>query len=268
MCGPGSVSWPIIGDVAAFVGGIRALLIQSAHPEVVAGVADHSMYRQDPLGRLSRTSAYVTATTFGALPEVEAAIGIVRGAHADVVGRSHRGRPYSASVPALSAWVHNVLTDSFLAAYHAYGPRFLDPDEDDRFVSEQAEIGRMLDSSPTPVGARSLREWIDEHPDLGPSPGMLSAVEFLRDPPLDRLHRVGYHLLYAGAVAIVPVRIRRILGMTEVPGARTACLAAVNFLRWSMGSSPSWRLALIRTGNPVPSGLFRPPLPQHPGPVR
>src|SRR5262245_34256392 len=71
LLGPGSVSWLVIGDVATFVGGIRALLLQSAHPEVVAGVGDHSRYREDPLGRLSRTSSYVTATTYGALPEVE-----------------------------------------------------------------------------------------------------------------------------------------------------------------------------------------------------
>ena len=242
--------------------------MQSAHPEVVAGVADHSMYREDPLGRLSRTSAYVTATTFGAAPEVKAAIEVVRSAHAVVVGRSHRGRPYSASGPALSAWVHNVLTDSFLAAYGAYGPRSLAMGERDRFVVEQAQIGRMLDSRPVPRDAPALRAWIDDHPDLDPSPGMLSTVEFLRDPPLGRLQRAGYRLLFAGAVAIVPARIRRILGLRMVPGARTACLTATAFLRWAMGSSPSWRLALIRTGNPVPPGLFLPPLPQHIGPDR
>ena len=57
VCGPDSASWPLIGDVSAFVGGIRALLIQSCHPEAAAGVADHSQYREDPLGRLSRTSS-------------------------------------------------------------------------------------------------------------------------------------------------------------------------------------------------------------------
>ena len=50
LLGPGSVSWLVIGDVATFIGGIRALLLQSAHPEVVAGVGDHSRYREDPLG--------------------------------------------------------------------------------------------------------------------------------------------------------------------------------------------------------------------------
>lgn len=266
VCGPGSASWPIIGDVAAFVGGIRALLIQSVHPEVVAGVADHSRYREDPLGRLSRTAAYVTATTFGAMPEVSAAINRVKAAHAGVAGRSHRGRPYSASVPALSAWVHNVLTDSFLAAYRAYGPRPLDPGEADRFVGEQAVIGRMLDAAPVPPDARLLHAWVENHPDIGPSPGMADTVKFLRDPPLDRFQKVGYRLLYAGAVAIVPARIRSMLIRNETPGSAVAARGAVNFLRWAMGSSPSWKLALIRTGGEVPPGLFHRSLPQNYGP--
>ncbi len=74
LFGPDSITWRVVGDSAAFIGGIRALLIQAAHPEVVAGVSDHSTYREDPLGRLSRTSSYVTATSYGAMPEVEAAI--------------------------------------------------------------------------------------------------------------------------------------------------------------------------------------------------
>ena len=261
VCGPGAASWPLIGDVTSFVGGIRALLIQSAHPEVVSGVADHSLYRKDPLGRLSRTSAYVTATTFGALPEVERAVGVVRAAHTTVVGRSHRGRDYSAGDPALSAWVHNVLTDSFLAAYRAYGPRPSPPSEADRFVVEQARIGRMLDASPVPLDAESLAGWIEDHPDLGSSPGMRSAVEFLADPPLEPAHKMGYRLLYQGAVAITPPRIRRILGVRAAPGARTVGRTAVALLRRVLGSSPSWNLALIRTGAPVPDGLFRQLLP-------
>ena len=38
LLGPDSISWRVIGDTAAFVGGVRALLVQAAHPEVVAGV--------------------------------------------------------------------------------------------------------------------------------------------------------------------------------------------------------------------------------------
>lgn len=261
VCGPGSVSWTVISDVAAFVGGIRALLIQSSHPEVVAGVADHSRYRVDPLGRLSRTSAYVTATTFGAGPEVERAVEAVRQVHGRVEGESHRGRPYSAAAPDLSAWVHNVLTDSFLAAHRAFGAAALTSTDADRFVREQARIGRMLGAEPVPEEAASLSRWVADHPDLAPSPGMRSAVDFLADPPFDRVQRVGYRLLYLGAVSIVPGRIRDLLGIRIRRGSRPAGAVGVRLLRSVLGFSPTWNLALIRTGSPIPEGVFRQPLP-------
>ena len=261
VCGPGSASWSVISDVAAFVGGIRALLVQSAHPEVVAGVADHSRYRVDPLGRLSRTSAYVTATTFGAAAEVQRAVRAVRRAHAPVEGTSHRGRPYSADAPGLSAWVHNVLTDSFLAAHRAFGAAALPPGDADRFVREQAGIGRMLGADPVPLRAAALSRWVADHPDLAPSPGMRETVEFLRGPPLDRAQRAGYRLLYLGAVSTVPERVRGVLGIRRHPGSRWAGAVAVRILRSVLGFSPSWNLALVRTGSPIPAGVFRQPLP-------
>lgn len=262
LIGPGSVSWRVIGDVAAFIGGIRALLVQAAHPEVVAGVADHSRYREDPLGRLSRTSAYVTATTFGAMPEVERAVGLVRRAHRPVEGRSHRGDPYSAGAPALAAWVHNALTDSFLTAYQYFGPEPLTPHEADQFVAEQARIGRLLDGDPIPETASGLAEWITWHPRLAPSPGMEEAVDFLTDPPLDGAGlRNGYRLMQAAAVGTLPVRLRSVLGLRSRRGAVPAGRAMISGLRWALGSSPSWQLALIRSGAEVPEGLFHQPLP-------
>lgn len=258
LFGPGAVSWRVIGDVSAFVGGVRALLVQAAHPEVVAGVADHSLYRQDPLGRLSRTSAYVTATTFGAMPEVEAAVAAVRRAHRRVEGRSHRGDPYRADDPALSAWVHNALTDSFLATYQAYGPRRLTPDEADRFVVEQAHIGCLLDADPLPLSAAELSEWVTWHSRVAPSPGMEDAVEFLGSPPLSgRGLRLGYAAIHAAAVATLPTRLRSVLGLSVRPGARPAGRSLVGSLRWALGASPSWHLALRRVGAEVPDGLFR-----------
>lgn len=256
LFGPGAASWQVIGDVAAFAGGIRALLIQAAHPEVVAGVEDHSKYREDPLGRLSRTSAYVTATTYGAIPEVEAAVAMVRGAHRGVAGSSHRGRRYSATNAAHAAWVHNVLTDSFLAAYQAFGPDPLPPGDDDRFVREQAVIGRMLDADPVPETASELRMWVSEHPDVGRSPGMERAVEFLTDPPLSPGQRAGYKLLAAAAISTMPDRIRTVLGLADSVTGEMAGTATLRFLRWALGSSPSWQIALLRSGAPIPEGRF------------
>jgi uncharacterized protein (DUF2236 family) len=261
LCGPDSVSWRVVGDPSAFFGGVRALLVQAAHPEVAAGVADHSRYREDPLGRLSRTSAYVTATTFGAMPEVDHAIHIVRRAHRPVAGTSHRSIPYTADAPDLAAWVHNALTDSLLEAYLQFGPDPLTPDQQDRFVAEQAQIGRLLGADPIPETAPDLRRWISDHPALEPSPGMRETVEFVRSPPLPLSVRPGYRLIVTAAAATIPPETARLLGIRRTPGAVRTGVATSSFLRWSLGSSPTWELSLLRCGAPIPPGRFRQPLP-------
>ena len=111
LFGPESMTWRIISDVSGFMGGVRALLIQAAHPEVVAGVYDHSLYKEDPFGRLSRTGDYVAVTCFGAMPEVNRIIQIVHKMHERVQGVSVRGKAYNANSPDLSAWVHNCLVN-------------------------------------------------------------------------------------------------------------------------------------------------------------
>jgi uncharacterized protein (DUF2236 family) len=262
LFGPDSMTWPVVGDAAVFVGGIRALLVQAAHPEVATGVAEHSRYREDPLGRLSRTAAYVTATSFGARPEVDQAVAVVRRRHRPVVGVSGRGQPYAASDPALSAWVHNSLTDSFLTAYRVYGARACTEAEADRFVAEQTVVGELLGAEPLPGTAAGLGGWISGHPDLAASPGSREAIRFLRRPPLPVAVRPAYGLLFRAAVATLPPRIRQIIGVTACPADRPAGRAAVTALRWALGSSPDWQLALARTGAPPPPGVsFRQPLP-------
>ena len=254
MFGPGSATWSVVGDVSTFVGGIRALLVQAAHPEVVAGVDDHSAYEADPLGRLSRTSAYVTATAFGADPEVDAAIGAVRRAHRPVRGTSHRGVDYSAAGPAFASWVHNALTDSFAVTYEVFGPPGNTVDLD-RFVSEQTMLGARLHADDLPDTSAGLAAWIADHPAVAPSPGMERVVRFLRKPPLPAGPAVGYRVLFGAAVATLPDRIASTLGVSAPPGAISAARVIVNGLRWSMGSSPSWWLALERVGEEAPPGV-------------
>ena len=261
LLGPESVSWRVIGDATAFVGGIRALLVQTAHPEVVAGVEDHSAYRSDPLGRLSRTAVYVTETTYGAIPEVEATVAAVRRAHAPVRGRSERDRAYSAGHPEMAAWVHNVLTDSFLAAYRAYGPTPLTDDEADRFVEEQTRIGALLGADPMPTSEADLRSWIVDHADLQRTEALHKAIDFLRDPPLSLPVKAGYKALMNAAVATIPEPVRQLIGVDTFSRASEFGNASVGAMRWALGSSPSWHLALIRAGADVPTDVtFRQPV--------
>lgn len=261
LFGPGSATWKVMSDVSTMVGGIRALVMQTAHPEVVAGVHDHSAYREDPLGRLSRTTSYVTATAYGAMPEVEAALDAVRGAHRPVAGVSERGRTYSAGSPAFASWVHNVLVDSFLVAYQSYGPSPLTTAEADSFVAEQAQLGALLRADDLPTTAKGLHAWVATHADLQRTDALREAMTFLSDPPLPGVTRVGYQALYAAAVVTIPPRLRTITGVGARPSKVAAGKTLLATLRWALGPSPSLWLGLERTGTPIPADMvfLRPP---------
>ncbi len=248
LFGPGSATWTVVGDTSVFVGAIRALLLQAAHPEVAAGVFEHSRYHQDPLGRLTRTESYVTATSFGAMPEVEAAVARVRRRHGPIHGFSHRGRAYDASDPGLDAWVHNSLTDSFLTAFRMYGSQPCPDALADRYVAEQVRVGRLLGADPLPETALALGNWLSTHPDLGPSPGSAEAVSFLRRPPLPLGVRSVYALLFRAAVPTLPASVLEAIGVRARRGDAEMGHFVVRILRGALGASADWDLALRRTG--------------------
>lgn len=131
-------------------------------------------------------------------------------------------------------------------------------EEADRFVVKQTRIGALLDADPMPATAAELSTWIAEHPALAPTDGQANAIEFLTDPPLSPPVKLGYRALFSAAVEILPERIQSIIGV-EANGAPIG-RRTVPALRWALGSSPSWHVSLIRTGAPVPPGLFRQPL--------
>lgn len=246
LLGPDSVSWRVIGDASALVGGIRALVVQTCHPEVVAGVEQHSRYREDPLGRLTRTSFYVTQTTFGAMPEVEEAVAMARRAHRPVHGTSARGKTYRAGNPTLAAWVHNVLTDSFLTAYRRFGAARLSTADADRFVAEQARIGALLGAKPLPDTAAALSTWVNQHPALAHTDDLESAIQFLRDPPLALGVKIGYRLLFEAAVATLQPRVADLVDLRPKVGALEVGRATVAGLRLALGTSPALTAARAR----------------------
>jgi uncharacterized protein (DUF2236 family) len=60
---PGSAVWAVHGSNTAILAGVRALLVQALHPGALAGVHDHSRFREDPLGRLAGTIRWIYTVT-------------------------------------------------------------------------------------------------------------------------------------------------------------------------------------------------------------
>ena len=242
LFGPGSMTWRIHRDRSMVIGGLRALFLQVMHPLAMAGVFEHSAYREDPLGRLARTGRFIAATTYGSTAEAERAIARVRSVHDRVTGNAADGRAYAANDPALLAWVHNVEVDSFLAAYRRYGPR-LSSDDADRYVAEMAVVGRRLGAQDVPETAAALRDWIAQAPGLAVTAAARDAVRFLVLPSLPVRMLPTYGVIAAAAADLLPLDRRLALGLWPVPLAdplfvRPTASALLGFLGWVLGAPP------------------------------
>lgn len=117
LFGPESVAWTMVREPAYLLGGAAAVLLQMAHPAVVAGVSEYSTFETDLVGRIQRTSQALYSLVFGTLDQ---ALGTSRRMHAihsrvrgvvDEPGSPWHGRPYRANDPALLEWVS--MTASF-----------------------------------------------------------------------------------------------------------------------------------------------------------
>jgi len=253
LFGPESVTWRVHSSFSMFVGGIRALIVQTLHPLAMAGVSQHSNYRADPLGRLQRTAAFIAATTYGTTAEADAAIARVEAIHERVRGTARDGRPYAAGDPALLAWVHHVEVQSFLLAYQRVGPG-LSATDADRYVREMAVLGERMGVESPVTTAGALHAWVRDHPDLRVTPEARAAARFLVLPPLPIAARAPYTVLLAAAISLVPLRQRLALGLV-LPGPLTGRLASepaaaalVGALGWSLGPSPALEHARARVG--------------------
>jgi uncharacterized protein (DUF2236 family) len=231
--GPDSVAWKVIGHPVSIVGGLRALIVQSLHPLAMAGVAQHSDYRNRALDRLRRTAYYVTATTFGDRATADAAAAHVKRVHRRIRGIDPvTGRPYSADDPETQLWVHCVEWHSFLAAYRAYGGR-LTEDEADRYYAEGAKVAPLvgLPAEMVPRTAAAQREYFDSvRPQLVVSEQTLTAVDFVVRPPLTRELlplQIPIRLVARAAIAIVPRDLRRMLGVDQPRALDAVTVAAV-----------------------------------------
>jgi uncharacterized protein (DUF2236 family) len=232
-------------DASMFVGGLRALLLQSLHPLAMAGVAGHSDYRGDPWGRLQRTSTFLAFTTFGTSSDAQRAVDKVRGIHRRVHGVAPDGRAYRADDPHLLEWVHIAEIDSFLLAHRLYGANQLDQSGRDAYVSDTARVASALGVVDPPQTEAQLRERIAAfRPELRSTEAARDAARFLLiTPPLPLLARGPYGVIAATSVSMLPSWARLPLRLPYFPPIEATAIRAagkvlVGGIRWAMSAHP------------------------------
>jgi uncharacterized protein (DUF2236 family) len=231
------------GDSAMFVGGLRALLVQSLHPLAMAAVDAHSGYRGDPWGRLQRTSSFLAVTTFGTATDAEQAVDRVRRVHAGIRGTAPDGRPYRADDPWLLRWVHVAEVDSFLHCHQAHSRRPLDPEQCDAYVADTARVAGELGVPDPPRDRATLEDALRSYRDeLTATPQARAAARFLLlYPPIPLVARPAYALLAGAAAASLPPWARRELWLPRLPVVEGVLAAAagdavVGMLNWVMSA--------------------------------
>ena len=255
------MTWRVQAEPILWIGGLRALFLQALHPLAMAGVAQHSSFRDDPWGRLRRTAEFVGVVTYGTTDEAIAAGQMVRRAHRGLRGvEPESGEPYVVADARLLLWVHCCQVECFLSTVQRAGLG-LTTDEADRYVAEQvaaADAGRDPGAGWSRPTWPSLAAYFERRParaagDRGGA-GRRTVPARPADPGTRHdaaVARPAWALLAGLAFASQPPWARRMYGL---PGIRPVDLTIV---------AVEPRLARLRT-LPRPGGPARTTAPRWP----
>ncbi|MEN9730774.1 MAG: hypothetical protein RL488_84 [Actinomycetota bacterium] len=189
--------------------------MQALHPGSLAGVAQHSRYEKDALGRLSGTIRWLTVTTFGSFEAIEGEASRVNRLHERVKGeyvKKAETVSYRAADPDLLLWVHIAFTESFLVAHNTFGSNPVDPDE---YVEKWGRSAKPLGLTQTPKTFTELENQLASFDCLRADDLTKRVVSFIKYPPLPRSVRPAYKLLFAAAVISLKDEYRELLGLKK-----------------------------------------------------
>ena len=189
--------------------------MQALHPGSLAGVAQHSRYEQDALGRLSGTIRWLTVTTFGSFEAIAGEASRVNRLHERVKGQyvnKSETVSYRAADSDLLRWVHIAFTESFLVAHNTFGSNPVDPDE---YVEKWGRSAEPLGLTETPKTFAELERQLASFDCLRADDLTKRVVSFIKYPPLPRSVRPAYKLLFAAAVISLNDEFREMLGLKK-----------------------------------------------------
>jgi uncharacterized protein (DUF2236 family) len=234
--GPDSVSWQVHREVTVLFGGARALLMQAAHPLVVAGANQTGMYERNPWKRLQRTLILTYTVTFGSKPEADAAAQRINEVHTRINGIDPvTGKRYDALDPLLLLYVHACLVDSALLFEELTVGR-LDDAGRQRFHEEQMLAAEMMliPREVIPPTVPALRAWLADHEDRGElmvTEGARRVAQLFLSPPPE----VEWRPVLAGvsrlAFGTLSPLLREMYGIRTPPVKRAAMTATFAGIR-------------------------------------
>jgi uncharacterized protein (DUF2236 family) len=240
LYGPDSVTWRVHADPTMALAGLRALFLQAVHPLAMAGVAEHSDFREDPWGRLFRTADYVGVTTYGTRAQAERAGAKVRGIHRRLSGiEPESGTTYRVSDPNLLLWVHCVEVESFLTTAVRSGLRVSRADRD-RYYAEQTVGSALvgLDPKDVPASVEEMAAYFTRmQPELRVTADARRTATFILWPPMPTKvtrgtpARAAWVGLAATAFSMLPRWARRLYRLPGLPTTDLAATAAGLALR-------------------------------------
>jgi len=242
--GPGSVSWQVDREITVLFGGARALLLQAAHPLVVAGVNQTGMYDRNPWKRLQRTLVLTYSITFGTRAEAHAAAKRINEVHARINGiDAVTGRRYDALDPHLLLYVHATLIDSALL-YEELTIGRLDDAGRQRFHEEQMLAAELvgIPKGTIPPTVPALRAWLADEIDreaLQVTEGARRVAGLFMDPPPDAEWRPVLPQVARLAFGTLPPVVREMYGIRWGAGRDGAMRATFAAMRAGHGLIPT-----------------------------
>jgi uncharacterized protein (DUF2236 family) len=264
LIGPGSMSWEINADLASVSqAGLPAIVLEILHPSVIAGVQDMSNYREDPFQRARATLGYVVTTTFGNTAAATSLIERVKHIHSFVNGTRPDGVAYRALDPELIAWVHTCIPWMILRVFEET-KRPLAQHEKDRYLAEQAVIGRMGGADWVPSSAAELDDYVETmRPRLSVNTQTREFIDFLMTSPFfprlpDRLDRQLHRFAIFAGMSRAPRWAQELIGFDRPSVATRALMGPMlrvdaQRLRWAFGTPRYLQLAHARaTGVTAP----------------
>jgi uncharacterized protein (DUF2236 family) len=222
LFGPDSASWQVNRETTVLFGGARALLMQAAHPLVLAGARQTGFYERNPWKRLERTLQLTYSITFGTRHEAMEAIRRINLVHQEVHGvDSVTGLPYDAMDPELLLWVHACLVDSQLL-FEQLTVGKLDDEGRERYHQEQMAGAELLglDRGTIPPTVAGLRTYVDTVVASGilrVTEDTMKVARLIRNPPKDVPWRPVLRQVAWWAFATLPDALRRQYGVGWSP---------------------------------------------------